>query len=225
MQSPINPLIPLALEQKVIQFGEFKLKSGRTSPYFFNLGHIDNGPALKQLADLYAKCIHRHFYQQGLDFDLLLGPAYKGIPLATATSLSLMQQYDKAVKFAFNRKEAKQHGEGGLFLGAPIKGKILLIDDVITAGTAVRSLLSLIDTYPNAEVVGLVVSFDRQERAGETAISATQALTDSVGIPVYPIATFTELLNVMLLQPNLCTAQHLDSMKKYWHDYGAERAK
>ena len=149
MQAHQKAFIELAKQYQVLRFGEFTLKSGRLSPYFFNAGAFDSGAALAAIGRCYAQCI----VDSGLQFDVLLGPAYKGIPLAAATSIALADHHDRDVPFAYNRKEAKSHGEGGVLVGAPLAGRVLVIDDVITAGTAVREVIAMIDDA-GAELAG-----------------------------------------------------------------------
>jgi len=183
-------LVGLLVEHEVLRFGTFTLKSGRQSPYFFNLGALHTGAAIQQLAERYADCIEA----SGLEFDLLFGPAYKGIPIAVATAEALARR-GRDVHWAFNRKEAKAHGEGGRFVGAPVRGRVLLVDDVLTAGTAVREATDLI-TAAGAEVAGVVIALDRQERAdaGGTAVSALQS---SLGIPVISILTLQNVIDYL----------------------------
>jgi len=180
----------LALEAKALGFGEFTLKSGRSSPYFFNAGRFDSGAALAGLAGCYADAIDA----AGLDFDLLFGPAYKGIPLATALACEYARR-GRDLPLAFNRKEAKAHGEGGSLIGAPLAGRrALIVDDVITAGTAIREALAIIQGGGGTPA-GIVIALDRQEIAGEgQSLSAAQAVAAEAGIPVIAVATLDDLL-------------------------------
>jgi orotate phosphoribosyltransferase len=180
--------IELALQRGVLRFGEFTLKSGRVSPYFFNLGRIDTGAALARLGRAYAATLEK----SGLAFDMLFGPAYKGIALAVATAIALAERHGRDVPWAYNRKEAKTHGEGGTLVGAPLAGRVLIVDDVLTAGTAVRESIALIRAQ-GAEVAGVLIALDRQER-GQGDLSAAQEVTRDHGIPVIAIAGFAELL-------------------------------
>jgi orotate phosphoribosyltransferase len=180
--------LDLALEREVLRFGTFTLKSGRESPYFFNMGRIDSGAALAGLGRAYAAALQR----SGLAFDMLFGPAYKGIPLAAATAIALADGYDRDVPFAYNRKEAKDHGEGGSLVGAPLAGRVLVVDDVITAGTAVRESLALIRAA-GATPAGVLIALDRQER-GAGSRSATQELVHEQDVPVVAIAGLEDLL-------------------------------
>ena len=158
----------MALRERVLKFGEFTLKSGRVSPYFFNAGMISSGAALAQAGCAYAAAIH----SSANEFDMLFGPAYKGIPLVVSTAVAWHRLYAKDIAYAYNRKEAKEHGEGGQLVGAPLAGRVLIIDDVMTAGTAVREVIQLIQAN-GAELAGVVVGLDRQER-GQTGLSAVQ---------------------------------------------------
>jgi orotate phosphoribosyltransferase len=180
----------LALQAKALGFGEFTLKSGRVSPYFFNAGRFDSGAALAALAGCYADALD----DAGIDFDLLFGPAYKGIPLATALACEYARR-GRDLPLAFNRKEAKDHGEGGRLVGAPLGGRrVLVVDDVITAGTAIREALAII-RGAGGTPAGIVVALDRQEVAGEgRRESATQAIAAEAGIPVVAVATLGDLL-------------------------------
>jgi orotate phosphoribosyltransferase len=183
--------IELALELGVLRFGEFTLKSGRVSPYFFNAGLFNTGYAAAKLGRFYAEAIA----VSDVQFDMLFGPAYKGIPLATLAASSLAEQHDIDVPYSFNRKEAKAHGEGGSIVGAPLSGRVLIVDDVITAGTAVREAYQII-TAAGAEVTGLVISLDRQER-GQGPYSAVQELKQSLDIPVISIVQLDDLIDIL----------------------------
>jgi orotate phosphoribosyltransferase len=191
MQAYKREFIDLALELGVLRFGEFTLKSGRVSPYFFNAGHFNTGYAAARLGRYYAAAIAH----SGIEFDMLFGPAYKGIPLAALSAASLAEHQNIDVPFAFNRKEAKAHGEGGNIVGAPLEGRVLIVDDVITAGTAVREAYQIISAT-GAEVVGLTISLDRQER-GQGALSAVQELKQSLEIPVVSIIQLNDLINIL----------------------------
>jgi orotate phosphoribosyltransferase len=189
--------LDLALERRVLRFGEFTLKSGRSSPYFFNAGLFDSGAALARLGRAYAAAAVR----SGLGFDMLFGPAYKGIALAASTAVALAQEHGRDLPFAFDRKEAKAHGEGGLLIGAPLAGRVLIVDDVITAGTAIRQSLKLIQEH-GATPAGVLIALDRQER-GLGALSAAQEVTQELGVPVIAIARLTELLALAGERPEL----------------------
>ncbi|MBU6477080.1 MAG: orotate phosphoribosyltransferase [Xanthomonadaceae bacterium] len=189
MQLHQRVFLDTALDRGVLRFGDFTLKSGRQSPYFFNMGRIDSGAALAAVGAAYASAI----MASHAGFDMLFGPAYKGIPLAAATAIALASEHGRDVPWAYNRKEAKDHGEGGLLIGAPLSGRVLIVDDVITAGTAVRESLGLIRAA-GAEVAGVLVALDRQER-GQGEFSATQELAREQGVPVFAIVGLADLLD------------------------------
>ncbi len=207
-----NEFIDLALKLGVLRFGEFTLKSGRQSPYFFNAGLFNTGYAAARLGQFYAATIA----QSGIEYDLLFGPAYKGIPLAALTAASLAEQHDTNVPYAYNRKEAKSHGEGGSTVGAVVTGRVLIVDDVITAGTAVREAYDIISNL-GAEVAGLVISLDRQER-GQTEKSAVQELESALGIPVVSIVRLDDLVERLESLPDY--SEHLPKHKDYRERYG-----
>jgi orotate phosphoribosyltransferase len=180
--------IDLILDRGVLRFGEFTLKSGRASPYFFNAGLINDGESLRRLGACYAEALT----EAGAGFDMLFGPAYKGIPLATATAIALAQLHGRNVPVAFNRKEAKSHGETGTLIGAPLAGRVLIVDDVITAGTAVRESIGFIRAA-GASPAGVLVALDRQER-GQGRLSAVQEVQTAFNIPVVRIITLDDLI-------------------------------
>ncbi|MBB3226774.1 orotate phosphoribosyltransferase [Luteibacter sp. Sphag1AF] len=204
--------IELTLARDVLRFGQFTLKSGRTSPYFFNMGRIDSGAALARLGRAYAAAAER----SGLAFDMLFGPAYKGIALAAATGIALADHHGRDVPWAYNRKEAKAHGEGGNLVGAPLKGRVLIVDDVMTAGTAVRESLELIRAS-GAEPAGVLIALDRQER-GQGELSAAQEVSAQFGIPVVAIATLADVLTFAGERPELA-AEH-EHLIAYRNQYG-----
>jgi len=204
--------IELALELGVLRFGEFTLKSGRVSPYFFNAGLFNTGYAAAKLGRFYAEAIA----QSDIQFDMLFGPAYKGIPLATLAAASLAEQHDIDVPYCFNRKEAKAHGEGGSIVGAPLSGGVLIIDDVITAGTAVREAYQVISAA-GAEVTGVVISLDRQER-GQGPYSAVQELKQSLDVPVVSIVQLDNLIT--LLEESSEYEEFLEPVLSYRKQYG-----
>ena len=204
--------IELALELGVLRFGEFTLKSGRVSPYFFNAGLFNTGYAAAKLGRFYASAIA----ESRIHFDMLFGPAYKGIPLAALTAAALAEHHDIDVPYSFNRKEAKAHGEGGSVVGAPLSGDVLIIDDVITAGTAVREAYQIISTT-GAGIAGLVISLDRQER-GQGPYSAVQELKESLGIPVVSIVQLDDLINI--LEESSEYEQFLEPVLNYRKQYG-----
>ena len=204
--------IELALELGVLRFGEFTLKSGRVSPYFFNAGLFNTGYAAAKLGRFYAEAIA----QSDVRFDMLFGPAYKGIPLATLAASSLAEQHDIDVPYSFNRKETKAHGEGGSIVGAPLSGGVLIVDDVITAGTAVREAYQII-TAAGAQVTGLVISLDRQER-GQGPYSAVQELKISLDIPVVSIVQLDDLIDI--LEESSEYEEFLEPVLSYRRQYG-----
>ena len=206
--------IEYALANNVLRFGEFKLKSGRISPYFFNSGLFNNGEHLSRLGDFYAKTINEH----GIKFDTLFGPAYKGIPLVSATAISLSNLYDRAVPYCFDRKEAKDHGEGGLTVGSPLQGNVLIVDDVITAGTSVRYSVDLI-TKHEANPSGVIIALDRQEK-GSGDISAVQEVEQSLGLSVTSIVTMENLIEY--LSTNKSASNNLDAILAYKEKYGSD---
>ena len=212
MRAYKKEFIDLSLELGVLRFGEFTLKSGRVSPYFFNAGLFNTGYAAAKLGRFYAAAVA----ESNIDFDMIFGPAYKGIPLVTLTAAALAEHYGIDVPYAFNRKEAKAHGEGGSIVGAPLKGRILIIDDVITAGTAVREAYQIIATK-GADIAGLVISLDRQER-GQGSMSAVQELRGSLGIPVVSIVQLGDLVETLEESSEL--AEFLDPVLDYRRKYG-----
>jgi len=212
MQAHQRAFIELARQHEVLKFGEFTLKSGRLSPYFFNAGAFDSGAALAALGRCYAQSI----VDSGVQFDVLLGPAYKGIPLAAATSIALADEHGRDVPFAYNRKEAKSHGEGGVLVGAPLVGKVLVIDDVITAGTAVREVIDMIEAA-GAELAGVAIGLNRQER-GEGSLSAIQELEQAHGIPVLSIISMQHIIDY--LEDEGGADQALRAMRDYREEYG-----
>ena len=191
MQGYQTEFIELARRCEVLKFGEFTLKSGRVSPYFFNAGAFSSGAALAVLGRCYAQCI----VDSGVEFDVLLGPAYKGIPLASATAVALADHHGRDVAFAYNRKEVKAHGEGGTLVGAPLRGRVLVIDDVITAGTAVREVIAMIQAA-GAELAGVVIGLDRQER-GTGEMSAVQEVEQSQAVPVLSIINMGHIITYL----------------------------
>jgi orotate phosphoribosyltransferase len=189
MRAYQKEFIELILAKQVLRFGEFTLKSGRTSPYFFNAGMISDGESLGVLGNCYAEAI----LGASVGFDMLFGPAYKGIPLATAAAIALATRHGRNVPVAFNRKEAKTHGEGGSLVGAPLAGRVLIVDDVITAGTAVRESIELIQDA-GASLAGVVLALDRQER-GQGPQSAVQEVQSTFSVPVITISTLDDLIS------------------------------
>tara|TARA_B100000767_G_C19737777_1_gene524689 strand:+ start:758 stop:1405 length:648 start_codon:yes stop_codon:yes gene_type:complete len=212
MQIYKRNFLELAIKLGVLKFGEFTLKSGRKSPYFFNAGLFNTGQAVADLGQYYANAI----IDSEIEFDMIFGPAYKGIPLATLSAAALAEHHQINKPFSYNRKEQKKHGEGGSIVGAPISGRILIIDDVITAGTAVKEAFDLIKNL-NAKVAGLVISIDRQE-IGISGKSAIQELEDNLNIPVVSIAKLDDLIELIKTSEDLKV--HLPSIIKYRQQYG-----
>ena len=212
MRAYKKEFIDLALELDVLKFGEFTLKSGRKSPYFFNAGLFSTGYAAAKLSRFYASAIA----ESGVEFDVLFGPAYKGIPLVALSAAALAEHHGIDKPYSFNRKEAKAHGEGGSVVGAPLEGRVLIVDDVITAGTAVREAYQLI-VASGAEVAGLVISLDRQER-GQGTTSAVQELRDSLGIPVVSIVSLSDLVEI--LETSVEYEEYLEPVLAYRREYG-----
>lgn len=204
--------IEFALQTGVLRFGSFTLKSGRQSPYFFNSGLFNSGASLARLGRFYAQTIA----ESGLKFDVLFGPAYKGIPLVSTAVIALADQYDRDVPYVFNRKEVKDHGEGGQLVGAELKGKVLIIDDVISAGTSVRESVEIIRAA-GAEAAGVIIALDRQER-GKGELSAVQEVQAEHNIPVLNIISLNELLGYLKDGPEL--SEHLKAVQAYMDKYG-----
>ncbi|MCH8536563.1 MAG: orotate phosphoribosyltransferase, partial [Alkalimonas sp.] len=195
--------IEFALSRQVLKFGQFTLKSGRTSPYFFNAGLFNTGGDLAKLGRFYAAALQ----ESGVEFDLLFGPAYKGIPIATTTAVALADHHQRDVPYCFNRKEAKTHGEGGNLVGSPLQGNIMLVDDVITAGTAIRESMESI-TAAGANLSGVLIALDRQER-GKAELSAIQEVERDFNTKVISIVSLTDLISYLADQPEL--AAHLEA--------------
>ena len=210
--------IQFALEANVLSFGEFKTKAGRLSPYFFNAGGFNDGARLSALGRYYAKALQ----ESGLEYDMLYGPAYKGITLAAATAIALSDA-GRNVPYAYNRKEAKDHGEGGSLVGAPVKGKVIIIDDVISAGTSVRESVKLIQDA-GAEPAAVLIALDRMEKSGTaTEIgdkSAVQAVEQEFGLPVVAIANLVDLMAFLTASSNTELRNYLPAVKAYREKYG-----
>lgn len=204
--------IEFALEKQVLRFGEFTLKSGRTSPYFFNAGLFNTGRDLARLGRFYASAL----VDANINYDLLFGPAYKGIPIATTTAVALADHHDKDVPYCFNRKEAKTHGEGGSLVGSPLQGNIMLVDDVITAGTAIRESMEIIKTH-GAELSGVLIALDRQEK-GNGELSAIQEVERDFSTQVISIVTLGDLIEY--LEEQTGQEESLSAIKAYRSQYG-----
>jgi orotate phosphoribosyltransferase len=217
--------VAFCIESGVLRFGEFKTKAGRMSPYFFNAGLFDDGAKLGRLAQFYAQALIR----SGIGFDMIFGPAYKGIPLGAAVAIELARQ-GRNVPFAYNRKEAKDHGEGGTLVGAPLRGRVLIVDDVMSAGTAARESIALIRAA-GATPHAVVIALDRQEKATEVGAdgqirdvdhSAVQFVRQQLGLKVCAIAGLTDLLQYLSLQSGADIASHRDRVMAYRQRYGVE---
>ena len=203
--------IEFALEKQVLKFGEFTLKSGRTSPYFFNAGLFNTGRDLARLGRFYAAALE----DAGIDYDVLFGPAYKGIPIATTTAVALADHHDKDVPYCFNRKEKKAHGEGGTLVGSELKGKIMLVDDVITAGTAIRESMEIIADN-GADLSGVLIALDRQEK-GKAELSAIQEVERDFGTKVISIVKLADLISYLEAKGTM--DEHLAAVKAYRDQY------
>ena len=201
-----------ALNSGALKFGQFRLKSGRLSPHFFNAGEFYRGKALAALGQCYAAAI----VESGIEFDVLFGPAYKGITLAAATAIALAEQHDMDVPYCFNRKEAKSHGEGGTIVGAPLEGKVLIIDDVITAGTAIREVMSMVE-QAGAKAAGVVIGVDRKER-GNGQSSAIQEVEQQFDMPVVSIIDIDDILTYLEAKADM--QQLVEQIKEYRKEYG-----
>jgi len=215
MENNKQEFIQFALTKGVLKFGEYKLKSGRISPYFFDLGLFNSGQSIDRLGRFYAATL----MESNLEYDMLFGPAYKGISITTALSSALARDYQIDMPFAFNRKETKDHGEKGLIIGAPIEGRVLIVDDVITAGTAVFECARLIADL-GGTLAGILISLDRQERGRET-LSAVAEVSAKLNIPVVAIASLNDLID-LLESENTAIKQWLPEIKKYKARYGVD---
>jgi orotate phosphoribosyltransferase len=204
--------IEFALAKQVLRFGEFTLKSGRTSPYFFNAGLFNTGRDLARLGRFYAAALQ----DSKIEYNLLFGPAYKGIPIATTTAVALATEHNRSVPYCFNRKEAKAHGEGGSLVGSELKGNIMLVDDVITAGTAIRESMQLIAQH-EANLAGVLIALDRQEK-GQGELSAIQEVERDFGTKVISIVTLGDVVEYLQTKPEY--AEHLVNVTAYREQYG-----
>ncbi|HDL8053601.1 TPA: orotate phosphoribosyltransferase [Yersinia enterocolitica] len=212
MKAYQREFIEFALNKQVLKFGEFTLKSGRISPYFFNAGLFNTGLDLAKLGRFYAAAL----MDCGVEFDLLFGPAYKGIPIATTTAVALAEHHNRDVPYCFNRKEAKDHGEGGSLVGSPLEGRVMLVDDVITAGTAIRESMEIINAQ-GATLAGVMISLDRQER-GRGEISAIQEVERDYHCKVIAIVTLNDVISYLEEKPEM--AVHLTAVRQYREQYG-----
>lgn len=209
-----SEFIELCMQLGVLKFGSFRLKSGRDSPYFFNAGLFSSGAAIAAVGRAYAAAVGA----ADVPFDMLFGPAYKGIPLVTVTAAALADTQSRSVSFAFNRKEAKDHGEGGRIVGGPLTGRVLIVDDVVTAGTAIRESIEIIKSA-GASPAGVLLALDRQERGSDSGLSAVQELREQFGIPVISVISLKELMQYM--QSHGRSAE-LKGMQAYRERYGVE---
>ncbi|NLO81309.1 MAG: orotate phosphoribosyltransferase [Xanthomonadaceae bacterium] len=209
-----HAFIRFAIEHQVLRFGEFQLKSGRISPYFFNAGLFNTGSTLAELGRFYAQAV----LAAGLEFDMVFGPAYKGVPLAAAFAIAMADRHGRDIPFAFNRKEAKDHGEGGVIVGAPLQGRVLVIDDVVSAGTSVRESAALISAA-GATLAGVAIALDRQER-GLGELSAAREVERNFGVPVVSIANLDTLVQVLRQQGG--HEAELEALRAYRVRYGAD---
>ena len=212
MKAYQREFIEFALEKEVLKFGEFTLKSGRTSPYFFNAGLFNTGRDLARLGRFYAAAL----VDSGIDYDVLFGPAYKGIPIATTTAVALADHHDTDKPYCFNRKEAKDHGEGGNLVGSALEGRIMLVDDVITAGTAIRESMEIIQAN-GADLAGVLVAIDRQEK-GKGELSAIQEVERDFGCSIISIVSLTDLIS--FLEEKGGNAEQLEAVKAYRAEFG-----
>ena len=212
MQENKKRFIELAIKYQVLRFGEFTLKSGRVSPYFFNAGLFNSGYALAELGSCYAQTI----IDNEISYDVMFGPAYKGIPLVSAIVYALSVNHGIDKPYAFNRKEAKDHGEGGLIVGAELSGDVLIVDDVITAGTAIREAVEIIQAE-GAATSAVLIALDRQEK-GQSDLSAIQEVHRDYGIQVFSIITMADLIDYLATDETV--SQHLDAMQNYRREYG-----
>ena len=212
MKAYQREFIEFALEKEVLKFGEFTLKSGRKSPYFFNAGLFNTGRDLARLGRFYAAALA----DSGIEFDVLFGPAYKGIPIATTTAVALADHHEIDTPYCFNRKEAKDHGEGGNLVGSALEGRIMLVDDVITAGTAIRESMEIIQAN-GADLAGVLVAIDRQEK-GKGELSAIQEVERDFGCAIISIVSLTDL--VTFLEEKGTDKEHLEAVKAYRAEYG-----
>lgn len=204
--------IEFAIEQGVLRFGSFELKSGRISPYFFNAGLFNSGLALAKLGQFYAQAL----INSGVNYDVVFGPAYKGIPLAATTAVALADKHGVNTPWCFNRKEAKDHGEGGTLVGAPLAGKVMIVDDVITAGTAIREVMQIIEQQ-GAQAAGVLIALNRQEK-GKGDLSAIQEVERDFNMPVISIVSLEQVLEYVAQSDQL--KQHLPAVEAYRKQYG-----
>lgn len=214
MEDYQKQFLDYVIEHKILRFGEFTLKSGRQSPYFFNAGLFNTGQSLAFIGQCYAAAIKA----SGLGYDVIFGPAYKGIPLASAAAIALSEHFNDIKPYCFNRKEVKEHGEGGSIVGAPLENRVLVIDDVITAGTAIREVMGII-AEAGAKAAGVLVAVDRQEK-GQGELSAIQEIEQDYKIPVISIISLQQIVSYLEEQGGAGFQQYLPALKQYQQDYG-----
>ncbi|ESE42076.1 orotate phosphoribosyltransferase [Shewanella decolorationis] len=214
MKAYQREFIEFALERQVLRFGEFTLKSGRISPYFFNAGLFNTGRDLARLGRFYAAAL----VDSGIEYDLLFGPAYKGIPIATTTAVALCEHHDIDIPYCFNRKEKKDHGEGGSLVGSELKGRVMLVDDVITAGTAIRESMEIIEAH-QAQLAGVLIALDRQEK-GKGELSAIQEVERDFGCGIVAIIKLVDLISYLSEKPGM--EAQLAAVSQYREQYGIE---
>ena len=212
MQDYQQEFIRFAIERGVLRFGEFQLKSGRVSPYFFNAGLFNSGQSLASLGQFYARAL----LDSGVAYDVLFGPAYKGIPLATSVALALAAEHGQDRPWCFNRKEAKDHGEGGVLVGAPLQGRVMIVDDVITAGTAIREVMQIIEGA-GAQAAGVLIALNRQEK-GQGELSAIQEVERDFNMPVVSIVSLQQIMEYLADDAQL--RAHLPAVQRYRDQYG-----
>jgi orotate phosphoribosyltransferase len=216
MQDYQKQFLDFVINRQILRFGEFTLKSGRQSPYFFNAGLFNTGAALAFIGQCYAAAIQ----QAGLEYDVIFGPAYKGIPLAAATSIALANNFACDKPYCFNRKEAKDHGEGGTIVGAPLAGRVLVVDDVITAGTAIREVMTII-SQAKATAAGVLVALDREERGQQGELSAIGEIRKEFGLPVVSIIALGQIIDYLQQTGNPELQLYLPKLEAYRERYGA----
>ncbi len=225
LQALSDQFLQFAVEKQVLRFGEFKTKAGRLSPYFFNAGLFNTGSSLQKLSEFYAQTLISKTAERGIEFDMLFGPAYKGIPLVAGTTMEMSRHNGVDVPYAFNRKEAKDHGEGGMLVGAPLEGRVVIVDDVISAGTSVRESVEIIRAN-GAKPAAVLIALDRMEKGvrdgQDTEHSAVQEVEQQYGIPVIAIATLQDLLRYLVTRQNgnVRLAGWYEKVKEYRQRYG-----
>ncbi len=225
LQALSDQFLQFAVEKQVLRFGEFKTKAGRLSPYFFNAGLFNTGSSLQKLSEFYAQTLISKTAERGIEFDMLFGPAYKGIPLVAGTTMEMSRHNGIDVPYAFNRKEAKDHGEGGMLVGAPLEGRVVIVDDVISAGTSVRESVEIIRAN-GAKPAAVLIALDRMEKGvrdgQDTEHSAVQEVEQQYGIPVIAIATLQDLLRYLVTRQtgNVRLAGWYEKVKEYRQRYG-----